>query len=234
MINKSPTYRHNVNIVTSKGWHLPMQFIFAEVKEEDIVTNKDLTTKLCKGCKMYGSRGGCPPFSPSYDRVFRGKYKHHYLIIANIPVIHWMGNKVKAMENIARKMMLTSSFIEVMFKYLEKFIVEVLKSYGGRTFPSSWCNLCKKCAVAKQLPCVNPTQRGFSMEATGILVEPTLINAGLGRLEWFEWKSRTIPGWIKKIVLYSSDTELNYKEFMTELLKSEKIQSMNPVSTRVI
>lgn len=224
-------HKFNVTVGTSTGRNLPMQFIFVPLEEDKIVTNKELTTKLCKGCKMYGNRGGCPPLSPDYDKVFRGKFKYHYLVIGNIPVIHWMGEKVRNMDNRSRMMMFTSSFIEVMFKGLEKQIVSILKYYGGRVFPSSWCNLCKGCATAKGEPCRKPKDRCYSMEATGILVENTIMGAGLGRLEWFEWKTKKIPKWIKKIILYSTNNILSYEELQEDLLKTNRFTLMNFTST---
>lgn len=213
----------NFVVSTSTGRHLPFELLVDEIKYSDVVVDKSVTEKLCESCRMYGHRGGCPPVSPNFDRVYRDKTKHIYLTTLKVPCQQWGSRKVMADPNSNRRFLMMSSFVEIMVKGVEKKLINILRSYGGKVLPSSYCTACPTCVAVDGNPCVKPKERMFSMEATGILVHDTCVKAGMSPLEWYERDKQVFPHRIRKIMAYMADQPLDISAMFDEFSQAKAI-----------
>lgn len=208
---------------TTTGRNLPFELTVHEVSYDNFKVDKCVTTELCKTCRMYGHRGGCPPVSPDFNKAFRGKTDYVYLVILSIPPFMWASNKVLSDPHPNRRFLMVSSFVEVVIKSVEKNLVKTMRAQGGRVLPSSYCTGCPTCVAVDGNPCVKPTERMFSMESTGVLVSDTCIAAGLPALDWYTRTEQVIPAKIRKVSTYMSNTPLDVQKLHSDLLQFKNL-----------
>lgn len=219
----------NYVISTSTGRNLPFELLIKETSYDNVVVDKSVTEKLCETCRMYGHRGGCPPVSPNFDRVYRGKTKHITLVMIKVPCQQWGSRKVMADLNSNRRFLMMSSFVEIMVKSIEKNVVRLLREQGGKVLPSSYCTACPTCVAVDGNPCVKPKERMFSMESTGVLVHDTCVNSGMEPLEWYAKANGIIPQRIRKVMAYMSDAPLDVDRLHAEL---QQIKNLNQIERK--
>lgn len=201
-------------IKTSTGRLLPLVVILKQVQENNIVVDKQLTSEWCKRCGMFGG-GGCTPYAPDYDKSFRGKYKHYYILLFIYDLNVWLSEKQKQSKNVA---FFALGYSEpIMTRLLQK----VYRLFDkGKVLSVGFCNHCRPCVVrVNHEPCKKPKERMNSLESTGILVERLLINEKLGCLYWANHKEKYIPDKFKKVMLYMSNEPLDEDKFWCDFSK---------------
>jgi predicted metal-binding protein len=162
--------------------HEDLRLIPAEI----IVVSDWVRLKCRYGCENYGKRLGCPPFSPTPEetRAVLSEYRHAVLArfrVAPDPKIAAKhGNR--ALSSSAVKMQKTMAELE-----RAAFLAGCYKAFGMSAMP---CSLCETCVIEEMhkkdqavfpldsIKCKNKEIMRPSMEACGIDVFKTLINAG--------------------------------------------------------
>lgn len=211
---------------TTTGRNLPFELTTHETTYENFQADKCVTSELCKTCRMYGHRGGCPPVSPDFNKAFRGKTSRVYLVILSIPPLMWASHKVLADPHPNRRFLMVSSFVEVVIKSVEKNLVKTLRAQGGRVLPSSYCTGCPTCVAVDGNPCAKPSERMFSMESTGVLVSDTCVASGLQALEWYTRVDQIIPSRIRKVSTYMSNALLDVDRLHNDMLQFKNLHQV--------
>lgn len=174
------------------------------IRYQDVVFEPDYIESLCKkGCRNYGHSGGCPPFSPKFDR-FANNDKQYLLIITKFDS-KYKTVKVKASKNRA----IHWKFQDVIVAHFLDKIGRALQTHFPRTIylGTGYCMGCpgKKCSYKLQEPCRNPNQRTFSMESTGINVVKTVRNTMQETFYWYTKTNSDVPYLMKAILLIFTD-----------------------------
>lgn len=185
---------------TKTGRLLPYRMRLGEIEVSSIISDYSKVKSLCQnGCRMFGS-GACPPNSPKFD-AFKHKYSHFVLGVIDIKPEEWLTAKQQNKPFLAVSVMqkLGAVVEDVMCKKMKDLTAHKNK----RLLQSGYCNECTMCAAkVSSGVCAHPDKCHFSMEATGILVEPTIVNALFEPLQWIDYKSKELPSTIKRVVLY--------------------------------
>jgi len=217
-----------LNLVTKEGKKLPFDLMIHKLRWEYVKVDKAATTQQCMKCKMYGKRGGCPPNSPEFNKVYGNRFEHIYLIGFYVPLQEWMSEKVKNLPHVSHQFLYGSGFVEAIIKSHEKHVVRILRDIhpGSKVLPTSYCTVCQKCTVNDSGGCKNPKDRMFSPESLGVLVSDTLEYSGLSGLTWFQYgdKNAILPETIKKIMLFMCDDKLNLELLLDNILSIKNIE----------
>lgn len=139
--------------------------------------NRIVFRDLCKsGCKNYGQKWSCPPYSPSFRQfvkeygwlnVFYMKiYLHQFSYIKN-PYL-----KVKAGNSVLKSK-------------ADKFLGMMSQKYGGAYISTGSCRRCKPCKCKLSLPCAHPEQMAYSFEALGVDVSQLVKYCFQQPLLWY-------------------------------------------------
>lgn len=199
---------------TSAGKELPTILNIERILVSQIVTDRAATIGECQKCKMFGKGGGCPPFAPEFDKVYRDKYQFGYVVVVTIPFDRWMTDKHKEKPNPMSGAFLAANFMQVVMKPIETKMAKILATFGGQVFSAGYCGGCQKCAVKQGQPCSKPKERMFSMESTGILVSDSLEQIGLPKLDWIRYKDKYVPKYTCRVVLLLTDKEVSCSEII--------------------
>ena len=139
-------------------------------------------SKLCAiGCKNYGKKWSCPPFSPSYAEVSKN-YDHILLCLLTIELeqLEYIKNsylKIKAANSILK------SRVDRTFR--------AYKNQQTKYISSGSCRLCKPCKCKNDEQCVHSDTMAYSLEALGLNVENITKRYFNKKLLWY--KNKTAP-----------------------------------------
>ena len=149
---------------------------FVSIDPSKVVTAHWVRLKCQFGCKNYGTRYTCPPYSPTPEdtRKVLDEYVRAYLIKYE----GFLGFDEYPPKNLPAAMDQLSLHVCKAAIDMERhaFLSGYYKafSYGAHR-----CRLCDVCALAEQNGCRYPTQARPSLESAGIDVFKTAENAGL-------------------------------------------------------
>lgn len=156
------------------------------IPTEMVVVSDWVRLKCRYGCDNYGTRLGCPPFSPTPQetRKVLSEYRNAMLARFEVKPDPRLATKQarRAISNSAVKMQKTIADLE-----RAAFLAGCYKAFGMSAMP---CNLCETCVIEEMhkkeqpvfsldsMKCKNKEIMRPSMEACGIDVFKTLQNAG--------------------------------------------------------
>jgi predicted metal-binding protein len=165
-IIKVQTPKNNFNIEVYSN--------FINVKE--IESNKALFTEMCKsGCKNFGKKYSCPPFSPSFNSIFDGYEKLFVLMfLCNLSQINSTEYNKLRIANV------------VMKSKIEKIMRELEKINNSKFLSTGSCRLCKPCKAKLNQPCKHPEKRRYSLESIGINCNTLIKKVFEKELKWFK------------------------------------------------
>jgi predicted metal-binding protein len=157
-----------------------------QIPVEIIVVSDWVRLKCRYGCDNYGKHLGCPPFSPTPEetRAVLSEYRNAALARFEVKPDPKIAQKhaTKALSNSASKMQKIVADLE-----RAAFLAGCYKAFAMSALP---CSLCETCVIEEMhkkdqaifpldsIKCKNKEMMRPSMEACGIDVFKTLMNAG--------------------------------------------------------
>ncbi len=135
-----------------------IEYFSCFIEKEKVKTNKELFSNMCEeGCKNYGKKYSCPPFSPNFINIIKNhKGLFIVLFLCKLNQINsTQYNKIRIV-NVVMK----SRIIKLM-RLLENKFKTIFLSTGS-------CNLCKPCQLKLNKPCKHPNKKRYCLESTGI------------------------------------------------------------------
>lgn len=133
--------------------------------------------QLCEdGCKNYGCKWSCPPFSPSFSSV-AAHWTSIYLIYIRIPLSAFTDIKNDYLKVKAANSMIKSR--------ADKFM-QALAKEKGKYITTGSCRLCKPCRKQKGEPCAHPATMAYSLEALGLDVDHLVRTYFSKPLLWYK------------------------------------------------
>ncbi|MBW2062367.1 MAG: hypothetical protein JRI95_12530 [Deltaproteobacteria bacterium] len=190
---------------TGSGNQYPVEVLFHVIQTSEIPYNRELTIAACRnGCRLYGRNGGCPPFAPDFRKI---SLKRHMalVILAKLRTEHY---PIRVLQG---PYYVRWVFIEsTITRLLDKLGRETARTFSTIFLGSGHCLGCKnkKCTFKSGTQkCVNPTERIFSMEATGIIVTDLVEQLFGFPLHWWrpDEPSHVPPYMCKVVCLLSRD-----------------------------
>ncbi|MBW2090924.1 MAG: hypothetical protein JRI34_02220 [Deltaproteobacteria bacterium] len=184
---------------TKTGNQYPVEILFTDLQTNKIPHNRNLTLAACqKGCSLYGRNGGCPPYAPDFYNIAL-RYQTALVILAKLRTEHF---PIRVLEG---PYYVRWVFVETTInRLLDNLGRRLAKNFSTMFLGSGHCVGCKnkKCAFKQgSQECSNPTERIFSMEATGVLVTE-LVKRWFGfPLYWWQRNEPSyIPPYMCKVV----------------------------------
>lgn len=147
-----------------------------KIDTSKITTAHWVRLKCQYGCKNYGTRYTCPPYSPSPDetRKVLDEYKTAYLIRYD----GFLGFDEYPPRDLSKAMTELSLHVCKAVYDMERFAF--LSGYfKAFSYGAHRCRMCEVCALADQKQCRFQAVARPSLEAAGIDVFATAKNAGL-------------------------------------------------------
>ena len=144
--------------VKTPGNEFNVEYFCSFVRKGDVKTDSSGFNELCKsGCKNYGRKYSCPPFSPSFESLSSGHGGLFVLIFrCNLSQIKSTEYNKLRIANVVMK-----SRIDKLMRVLEQ-------RFGTKFLSTGSCRLCKPCRAKLNQPCRHPDKRRYSLEAVGI------------------------------------------------------------------
>jgi len=143
--------------VKTKNNNIFIEIYYEFIKKEEVKTNKELFSKMCKeGCKNYGKKFSCPPYAKDFISVAdkEGVFVLMFLIKLN-QINSTEYNKLRIANSIMK------SRIDKIMRILEE-------RFNTKFFSTGSCRLCKICNINLKKPCKHPDKMRYSLEATGV------------------------------------------------------------------
>jgi len=185
----------------------PLEIGVFPLQTKDIPHNQLWTASLCKvGCSLYGRNGGCPPLAPNFTAL---SAKHDSALVFYIK----LNTQDYPPKSLTGKHYVRWNFTETfMPRIMRSLLIAVVDEIGGVMLSCGHCIGCRKCGWKNGTnSCLNPKQRTFSLEATGIDVEKLMReNTDLPVLWWNQNNSQYIPQYqlrVGMILTNNSPTE---------------------------
>jgi len=149
---------------------------FVPVKPADIVTANWVRLKCQFGCKNYGTKLTCPPYSPSPEdtRKVLDEYRQAYLIRYD----GFLDFDTYPPEHIDQTMTKLSLHVCRAIYEMERFAF-LSGYYKAFAYGAHRCRKCDVCALYEHKGCKFPADTRPSLESAGIDVFATARNAGL-------------------------------------------------------
>lgn len=149
---------------------------FKFIEPKDIVTAHWVRLKCQFGCKNYGTRYTCPPYSPSPEdtRKVLDEYAKAYLIKYE----GFLSFDEYPPKKLAKAMTELSLHVCKTVLHMERhaFLAGYYKAFSNGAHR---CRKCDVCAIAENKGCRFPFEARPSLESSGIDVFRTAQNAGL-------------------------------------------------------
>jgi len=200
---------------TSSGKSYPLEIGFKPLPSDKIPLNKILTENACRfGCRLYGRNGGCPPFSPNFNK-FQKKYKITNIIFAKLDTKYYPKNVL------AGNYYIKWSFVEALLTPFTNKFSKIAKDKNDMMFlASGFCKGCgnKKCEFKKGSECLQPFRRTFSLESTGVIVTEVAAKFLDFKLYWWDVSNPGYtPPYMTKIVAILSNQPINNSDIFRVL-----------------
>lgn len=154
---------------------LTIQRFLGEIEARQVMCDHDRFSRLCEtGCRNYGSKYSCPPFSPPFE-LFIGDAKTISVLcfsleldqFAPLPTYH----RIRAANSVLKS-------------HVERELA-ALRGQGFKVGGSGSCRACRPCRAQSLLPCERPHRRIYSLEAMGVDVG-RLVESCFGfSLQWY-------------------------------------------------
>jgi predicted metal-binding protein len=204
-----------ISYKTRTGNLYPLELGWTTIPTNLIPYNKNLTDEACRsGCNLYNRNGGCPPFSPDFNQLIKGRevatFIYAKLYTENYPLKILKGN-----------FYIKWSFIEALLTpFLNKF--EKCVNFGENSIflSSGFCRKCrnKRCAVKDGNECRKPSERNFSLESTGVLVTDSVEKFFDFQLFWWDKNDYNyIPPYMTKVVALIGNQTIDNSEIFSIL-----------------
>ncbi|MHB8111702.1 MAG: DUF2284 domain-containing protein [Syntrophorhabdaceae bacterium] len=170
---------------------------------ENVPTNKRKTVDAClKGCSLYGRNGGCPPFSPCFNDICRGRT---IIVYGKLLTIYYPEKVIKAGYYV--RWSFTEALMNPLMRRIRLFISANL---SGISFGCGKCTSCRKCAVKDGRICNNPESCVVSLESSGVLVTELMEREFDTTLQWWNsQKPEGIPDYMVKVIGFTTDEGIN-------------------------
>lgn len=155
--------------------NLQIEKFIAPVPSCKIETNPSAFSSLCKsGCRNYGNKYSCPPFSPKYSDFLEST--------STVRVICYRLN-LEQFAPIALYSRIRAG--NSVLKSLIDKELRSLKTRGVKVAGSGSCRACKVCAAKLNVPCKKPDRKIYSLEALGVNVDSLVEKLFAFELEWY-------------------------------------------------
>jgi predicted metal-binding protein len=207
--------RLKISYKTGKGNLYPIELGWTSVPSENIPYNKKLTDEACRiGCNLYNRNGGCPPFSPDFKKIIKNRK------IATIIYVR-LSTGEYPLKVLRGNYYIRWSFVEALLTpFLNKF--EKIANLKEKIIflSSGFCRKCrnKRCAVKDGNDCRNPSERTFSLEATGVLVTDIAEKyLGFPLFWWDKNDCIYIPPYMTKVVGLIGNQQIDNSEILSVL-----------------
>lgn len=166
----------------NKSRSYPIELSAFHLPTDKLPINTHKTTALCKaGCKNYERNGGCPPFAPSCNEIIE-KFRDSIIVYIKLLTEDYPPTSLSSNHYI--RWNFTESFMPRLLRNIIKPITELL---AGISLSSGHCSSCRPCNLKLgNKICLNPCNRTFSMEATGIDVSSLMATYSNSPIQW--WK----------------------------------------------
>ena len=161
---------------------LKVECLTAFVRSDEVGCDKAGFLELCKkGCRNYGSKYSCPPFSPDYNALVKD---HEYLFVVLFKIDL---NQLTAYKDYHR-LRVGNAVIKPRIERL----MRVLEGQTGTKYLSTGaCRLCKPCRKRLGEPCRHPKEMRYSLESVG--VDCNMLVKGLFGFPLLWYKDKKAP-----------------------------------------
>lgn len=192
------TYSGNTMILEVNGhWmdreHVPL------VHQDDYKT-------LCEGCR--GLNGGCSQWAPYFEWI-KPSMKRFYVVSVKLDMAWAVKYAYRWKQSVSRHNYFRMGYADLLTdRYTWSIVKHMEKATQCYTLGLGHCHGCrskKMCTVLRGEPCINPKQRHYSVEATGIECS-TLSEMLYGRrLPWW-FKGDALPAEMRRFAgMFSND-----------------------------
>lgn len=132
---------------------------------------------LCRQCQRYNTCWACPPFTFNVEQ-YLSQYEIALIIGTKITPLH--------PEKITDTISYGNGLMETERKRTDELLLELEKTYNGRTFFPGSCLLCSSCTRTEGKPCLYPERVRPSLEACGFDIGKTSAESLNIELKWGE------------------------------------------------
>jgi predicted metal-binding protein len=142
---------------------------------DEVTSDQDAFNALCQGgCRNYGSKYSCPPFSPGFLQFSRQAsqleiFCYRLSLVQFSPIAIY--SRIRAGNSVLKS---------IVDRDLYDF-----KARGFKVAGSGSCRACKICGAKIGVPCKKPDRRIYSLEALGVNVDKLVVGLFGFRLEWY-------------------------------------------------
>lgn len=168
-----------------------------------VFEHKEHFSGLCRnGCKNFGRKWSCPPFSPAFSTI-SAQWSKLYILYMRMPMNGFSGIKNEYLRIKAANSMLKSRADHYMRRLAEDY---------GRYISTGSCRRCKPCKLQSGERCAHPLSMAYSFEALGIDVG-ALIDVYFGHpLLWY--RKHAVPDYTSVVcgLLTNEDLPLELLE----------------------
>jgi predicted metal-binding protein len=179
LVGKAPHYVEVIEYVTSRA-RLAMHVGAACVPRHCIDVEQDETLSACMQCSVMYRNFACPPYAPLFTKLRPS---------ADRMVIGWARifppEMLKCNPDLKFIYQMTNAE-RLTYHIVHKIGRQYRATYGGYLLGAASCRRCKPCAAKTGADkCANPTDRVFSLEATGVRCDKLMARLGWP-LKWYE------------------------------------------------
>lgn len=192
---RGPSMEREEKLFRYMGRKYPLSVNWDIFSYEDLVLNTDQVRKWCaEGCCNYNNNGGCPPFSPTAEKLLGDR--KFILLMSKVRVKDLPKGTAVEIGNFADDL-LCSFMIKLGYRVQEEIGTEFLNP--GR------CRGCDVCTIASG--CKNLEKMAYCITGTGIMLGDVIENLFGEKLQWFTGSSE--PEYIIKIMAFMQDGKLD-------------------------
>ena len=142
---------------------------------------KDQFYAMCRlGCRNFGNKYSCPPFSPDLHSIISGA-DTIFVLVLKIDLKQLSGHGYLDYHILKIGNAVIKPRIEKMMRSLES-------EFGGRFLSTGACRLCKPCQKRLCKPCKHPDKMRFSLESMGVDCNKLVMDVFGFPLLWYKEK----------------------------------------------
>lgn len=206
---KIKTPKHELNI----------KVYYDSINSNNIKVDKKLFVSMCqKGCKNYGNKYSCPPFSPSFNEYVKKDKLFAVMLLLKLNQFDNFNYKEYHKLRIANAVI--KPRIEKIMRELEKITKTKFLSTGA-------CRLCKPCQKKINKPCKHPDKMRFSMEALGVDCNDLALKLFKKPLLWYKKKDKLEYTAVICAIPYENKCLNSLRNLIKNIKKKKRTISLN-------
>lgn len=169
---------------------------------DDLAVDIEKVRGFCRdGCPDYNKNGGCPPFSPAADEIFKNR---DFILLLS---------KVAATALLEDSSMALDTGHSMLSEYMDKIGYRLRETAGIEFLSPGLCRGCPECTISSG--CKNPGRRVYSITGTGIMLGDTLETLFDEKLQWLSENYR--PDYIIKVMAFLTANIDEFSRNLTEI-----------------